>query len=281
MWLNRAELRKIDGFQAKCLRSILRIPLPYIGRILNATVLQRSRCKQLSTFLKLRQCFLFLFHRYVAWWRCSNLVVFFARSASSTSPGSPPSDLGFRSVQNGSGNCWRFGHLTWATPWRRQVALAGSLFLFSSRLITPLAFPAHVSPYTRRMNEKKHILHIWNQRVRAFTSRIGSKSWSEISLRYHWNLAQYFATLPRHRWIKTVLAWQTQGHRRIGRPKCSCDSMIAHFAAWRIYLQGGSLQLMLSQSAQAVHGSRKCLVSLWKSVWYKLGSCMGHMVRKD
>ena len=27
MWLNKAELRKIDGFQAKCLRSILHIPL--------------------------------------------------------------------------------------------------------------------------------------------------------------------------------------------------------------------------------------------------------------
>ena len=30
MWLNKAELRKIDGFQAKCLRSILHIPPPYI-----------------------------------------------------------------------------------------------------------------------------------------------------------------------------------------------------------------------------------------------------------
>ena len=59
MWPNKAELRKIDGFQAKCLHSILRIPLPYTGRILNATVLQRSRCKQLSTILIFRQLFLF------------------------------------------------------------------------------------------------------------------------------------------------------------------------------------------------------------------------------
>ena len=36
------------------------------------------------------------------------------------------------------------------------MAFEGSRILFSSaRLITPLAFPAHVSPYTRRMNEKK------------------------------------------------------------------------------------------------------------------------------
>ena len=59
MWPNKAELRKIDGFQAKCLRSILRVPPPYIGRISIATVLQRSRCKHLSTILKSRLLFLF------------------------------------------------------------------------------------------------------------------------------------------------------------------------------------------------------------------------------
>ena len=42
MWLNKAELRKIDGFQAKCLRSILHIPPPYISRVSNATVLQEA-----------------------------------------------------------------------------------------------------------------------------------------------------------------------------------------------------------------------------------------------
>ena len=44
MWLNKAKLRKIDGFQAKCLRSILHIPPSYISRVSNATVLQRSQC---------------------------------------------------------------------------------------------------------------------------------------------------------------------------------------------------------------------------------------------
>ena len=75
------------------------------------------------------------------------------------------------------------------------------------------------------------ILHIWNERVRAFTSQIGSEKniWSEICLRHHRNLAQCFATLPRHRWIKTVLVWQPRGHRRIGRPKYSWDGMITNF----------------------------------------------------
>ena len=59
MWLNKAELRKIDGFQAKCLRSILHIPPPYISRLSNVTVLQRSHCKRLSAILKFRQLYLF------------------------------------------------------------------------------------------------------------------------------------------------------------------------------------------------------------------------------
>ena len=44
---------------------------------------------------------------------------------------------------------------------------------------------------------------IWNQRVRGFTSQqTAFKSWSVGG---HWNLAQYFATLPGHRWIKKVV----------------------------------------------------------------------------
>ena len=59
MWLNKAELRKIDGFQAKCLRSILHIPPPYVSRFSNATVLQRTHCKRLSAILGFRQLCLF------------------------------------------------------------------------------------------------------------------------------------------------------------------------------------------------------------------------------
>ena len=63
------------------------------------------------------------------------------------------------------------------------------------------------------------ILHIWNERVRAFTSQTGSKSWSEICLRHHWNLAQYFATLPGHRWIKRVFSLATTGAQTQWPPK--------------------------------------------------------------
>ena len=52
------------------------------------------------------------------------------------------------------------------------------------------------------------------------------RSWSAICLRHHWNLAQYFATLPGHRWIKRVLAWQPKGQRRSGRPKYCWGTLI-------------------------------------------------------
>ena len=57
MWLSGSA--KIDGFQARGLCSILRIQPPYISRISDATVLQRSRCKQLSAILKFRHLSLF------------------------------------------------------------------------------------------------------------------------------------------------------------------------------------------------------------------------------
>lgn len=48
MWLNKAELRKMDGYQVKCLR----IRPPYITRNSNATVLQSNCCKHVSPILK-------------------------------------------------------------------------------------------------------------------------------------------------------------------------------------------------------------------------------------
>ena len=90
---------------------------------------------------------------------------------------------------------------------------------FSDQWLGLLAVPWH------------EIIHIWNDRVRAFTLQTGSKSWSEICLRHHWNLAQYFATLPGHRWIKkALLSWQAGGgHRRIGRPKYCWDILTTNF----------------------------------------------------
>ena len=77
------------------------------------------------------------------------------------------------------------------------------------------------------------ILHSRNERVRVFTLQAASKSWSELwhelCLRHYWNVEQYFATLPGHRWIKRILAWQPAGHERVGRPKYCWDTMLIIF----------------------------------------------------
>ena len=46
--LNAKEKRKLDGFQARCLRRILRIPHSHYSRISNATVLSIAGDEQLS-----------------------------------------------------------------------------------------------------------------------------------------------------------------------------------------------------------------------------------------
>ena len=94
MWLNKAELRKIDGFQEKCLRSILHIPPPYISRVSNATVLQRSHCKPLSAILKFRQLCLFQSIAVLpdddADDAFSNLVAFFCKTCQLHAAGAAP-----------------------------------------------------------------------------------------------------------------------------------------------------------------------------------------------
>lgn len=47
---------------------------------------------------------------------------------------------------------------------------------------------------------------MWKECVRIFTVRTASTSWSKK------NVPQYFATLPAHRWIKRVLAWELERH---------------------------------------------------------------------
>ena len=42
-WLNKAELRKLDGFHARCQRKILGIPHPCISRVLNCHVFQAGQ----------------------------------------------------------------------------------------------------------------------------------------------------------------------------------------------------------------------------------------------
>eukprot|EP00959_Pyramimonas_sp_CCMP1952_P059992 1253339-Pyramimonas_sp.AAC.1 len=41
-WLNKAERRRLDGFQARCLRRILHIPHAYISRVSNEQVLLQA-----------------------------------------------------------------------------------------------------------------------------------------------------------------------------------------------------------------------------------------------
>ena len=41
-WLNKAERRRLDGFQARCLRKILNIPPAFVCRISNKSVLDKS-----------------------------------------------------------------------------------------------------------------------------------------------------------------------------------------------------------------------------------------------
>ena len=58
-WLKTADLARLDAFQARCLRRILRIPHSYYSRISNATVLERASRNKLSCLLLQRQLALF------------------------------------------------------------------------------------------------------------------------------------------------------------------------------------------------------------------------------
>ena len=42
VWWNKAERRRLNGFQARCLRRILNIPAAFVSRISNKTVLSKS-----------------------------------------------------------------------------------------------------------------------------------------------------------------------------------------------------------------------------------------------
>ena len=54
-WLNKAERRQLDGFQARCLRSILHIPSAYISRVPNRDVLLRANQEPYTTQLLKQQ----------------------------------------------------------------------------------------------------------------------------------------------------------------------------------------------------------------------------------
>ena len=59
--LNIAEQRKLDAFHARCLRKILRIPMSFLSKVSNESVLQQASTKKLSKIILQRQ--LDLLHR--------------------------------------------------------------------------------------------------------------------------------------------------------------------------------------------------------------------------
>jgi len=59
LWLRKAELQRLNGFHARCLRKALGIAHPYLSHISNAEVLHRSGEMPLSNTLLQRQLFLY------------------------------------------------------------------------------------------------------------------------------------------------------------------------------------------------------------------------------
>ena len=58
-WLNQSEKRRLDGFQAKCLRRVLHIPPSFLSRVSNKAVLQQARQDPYSTQLLRQQLALY------------------------------------------------------------------------------------------------------------------------------------------------------------------------------------------------------------------------------
>ena len=58
-WLNKAELRRLNAFQAKCFRKILNIPRSFVSRISNKIVLEQSGRQEISSILTYRQLVFF------------------------------------------------------------------------------------------------------------------------------------------------------------------------------------------------------------------------------
>jgi hypothetical protein len=54
-WLNKADRRKLDGFQNRCLRVIWGIKLSYVSRVSNKTVLETTGQRPLTVLLQKQQ----------------------------------------------------------------------------------------------------------------------------------------------------------------------------------------------------------------------------------
>ena len=58
-WLNKAERRRLDAFNARCIRRIMGVPHSYISRVANADVLARAGARPLSHKLLQQQLLLY------------------------------------------------------------------------------------------------------------------------------------------------------------------------------------------------------------------------------
>ena len=54
-WLLKADLRRLDGFQARCVRQILKIPCSYFSRVSNSNVLKQGCLQQFSSTVRAMQ----------------------------------------------------------------------------------------------------------------------------------------------------------------------------------------------------------------------------------
>ena len=156
-YTNYHSVLQSNGFQAKCLRSILPIPPPCISRISHGTLLQRTDCKHLSAILKFS--LLSLFHSIANLpdgdfcrrcnFRLSRVVL---QGLSVPRRQGRPKQMcasevyGMAEEMRSQLTCKVIYSVMPVTGARKF-----SPFVFA-RLVTPLAFPAHVSPCTRRMN---------------------------------------------------------------------------------------------------------------------------------
>ena len=55
LWLVSAQLRRIDGFYARCIRPILGIPASFVSRVSNTSVFAKARLTAMSEQVKVRQ----------------------------------------------------------------------------------------------------------------------------------------------------------------------------------------------------------------------------------
>ena len=58
-WLNKADIRRLDGFYCRCLRVLLRIPPSYVSRVSNQTVLERAGKQPIAKKLLKQQLLLY------------------------------------------------------------------------------------------------------------------------------------------------------------------------------------------------------------------------------